>query len=908
VDLLKQIPVKNKEIGRRDFIKKGSLATAALLALRLPALAETLNWRIAEGKTLLDKKLDPAWVKSLYNRGNATTYLKTKNELAYIGMPVGGIGCGCVYAGGDGRLWLWDIFNQNQTGVVYKEVPWNDFPVGKTTRILTPWDGANYVSPVKDIRPLDQGFAFKFEINGETVIKRLQSEDWDEIAFEATYPMATVHYTDNRLPVNLSAKIYSPFIPLDEDNSGLPATIYSFQITNNTDKEVKVTVTGWLENKCSLYYEKSDQFNRSNSAVQVGENWMVKEIGHDKNWADHNMELAPDFGELGVLSLNPATKVNTNAGLTDNTLFTEENREQTDQKYDEKLAGSVSNRITINAGQSGEMHYAFCWYFPNLSFSQIKNENRRYYVNKFKSVVDVAGFISQNFKNLSSLTQLWCDTWYGQSTLPHWLLERTIANASTLATTTSHRFSSGRFYGWEGVGSCEGTCTHVYQYAQAMGRLFPALERDIRERVDLGIAFHEDGHIGFRAEGDQNPAIDGQAGRVLGIYREHQISIDNSFLTRNWDKTKKAVQYIINQDKDGDGMLDTPIENTLDAKWPGEISWLVGLCLAAVKAGQLMAEEMNDMQFATACKKFVTKGKANMATELFNGEYFIHKPDPKIGKTVLGSYNTCHIDQVYGQSWAFQVGIKERIIDKDKTLSALKALWKYNFTTDVGPYIKTHKGGRAYALPGEGGIIMNTNPKNDPLPYGVKDAWQLGYFNECMSGFEHQLASHFMAEGMTDESLITVRTIHDRYHAAKRNPFNEVECSDHYARAMASYNTFITACGFEYHGPKKYMKFSPKLSKDNFKAAFTSAKGWGTYSQVMEKGVQIHQVELKYGSLELQTISLDKLKPKAKNKVTVTLDTQTIVVTHQSDDERIDINFNNNMKINTNQILLIRIG
>ncbi len=900
--------MKKNKIDRRDFIKRGSLASAALLLTRFPAWGK-VPYKYTNGLSgELEKKLDPAWVKSLYNRGEATTYLKTKNELDYIGMPVGGIGCGCVYAGGDGRLWLWDIFNQNQTGVIYKEIPWHDSPVDRAAKILTPFDGANYVVPVKDVRPLDQGFAFKFEVNGKTIIKRLQSEDWDEIGFEATYPMATVHYTDSQLPVTLSAKIYSPFIPLDEDNSGLPATIYSFQITNNSGSVIKVSVTGWLENKCSIYYERSDQFNRSNTAVQAGEDWMVKSIGHNTNWGDYNMELAPDYGELGILSLNPGTIVNTDADLSNDTLFNKENKEKVIQKFDKKLTGSVSNEIALAAGQSGQLHYAFCWYFPNISFGQIKTDNKRYYTNKFKSVTDVGAYISQNFEKLSSQTQLWVDTWYGQSTLPHWLLERTIANASTLATTTSHRFASGRFYGWEGVGSCPGNCTHVYQYAQAMGRLFPALERDQRERVDLGLAFYDDGHIGFRAEADHHPAIDGQSGRVLGMYREHQMSTDSSFLTRNWPKTKMAVQYIMNQDKDGDGMLDTPIENTLDAKWPGEIAWLVGLCLAAVKAGQLMAEEMNDSQFAATCAAFVTKGRANMESQLFNGEYFIHKPDAKLGKTVLGSYNTCHIDQVYGQSWAFQVGIKERIIDKDKTMSALWALWKYNFTTDVGPYIQTHKGGRGYALPGEGGIIMNTNPQNDPQPYGTKDAWQLGYFHECMSGFEHQLASHYMAEGMTDESLIATRTIHDRYHAAKRNPFNEVECSDHYARAMASYNTFITACGFEYHGPKGYLRFSPKLNRDNFKAAFTSAKGWGTYSQVLEKGAQIHTVELKYGSLELLTLSLDKLGHKTPNKVTVTINNQPVAVTHKWDNDAIDISFNNRVTVDTNQVLYVRIG
>jgi len=41
-------------------------------------------------------------------------------------------------------------------------------------------------------------------------------------------------------------------------------------------------------------------------------------------------------------------------------------------------------------------------------------------------------------------------------------------------------------------------------------------------------------------------------------------------------------------------------------------------------------------------------------------------------------------------------------------------------------------------------------------------------------------------EGMVMEGLAVERAVHDRYHAAKRNPWNEVECGDHYARSMAS--------------------------------------------------------------------------------------------------------------------------
>ena len=80
---------------------------------------------------------------------------------------------------------------------------------------------------------------------------------------------------------------------------------------------------------------------------------------------------------------------------------------------------------------------------------------------------------------------------------------------------------------------------------------------------------------------------------------------------------------------------------------------------------------------------------------------------------------------------------------------------------------------------------------------------------------------------MVQEGLAITAQIHDRYHASRRNPWNEVECGDHYARAMASYGVFLAACGFEYHGPKGHLGFAPRLTPEDFRAAFTTAGGLG---------------------------------------------------------------------------------
>ena len=113
-----------------------------------------------------------------------------------------------------------------------------------------------------------------------------------------------------------------------------------------------------------------------------------------------------------------------------------------------------------------------------------------------------------------------------------------------------------------------------------------------------------------------------------------------------------------------------------------------------------------------------------------------------------------------------------------------------------------------------------------------------------------------IAEGMLLEGFAIERAVHDRYHASKRNPWNEVECGDHYARSMASYGVFLAACGFKYHGPKGHIGFAPKLTPENFKAAFTAAEGWGSFSQKLEAGKLNAEIALKWGQLRLRSISL----------------------------------------------------
>jgi uncharacterized protein (DUF608 family) len=524
----------------------------------------------------------------------------------------------------------------------------------------------------------------------------------------------------------------------------------------------------------------------------------------------------------------------------------------------DKLIGAIGRKFKLAAGESVEIDFVLAWYFPNLVLHGLPSKGR-FYSSKVESSQAVAQYVTDNFQRLCAQTTLWRDTWY-DSTLPQWFLDRTFQNICNVATSTSFRLADGRFYSWEGVASCPGTCTHVWHYAHALARLFPALERDTRERVDLGVGFNpQSGVMGFRAEFDRNLAVDGQAGTLLRIYREHQHSPDDSFLRRNWPKIRKAFDPLLKLDGDQDGILEGAQMNTLDQPWYGKIAWMSSLYNAALLAGEQMARVVGDDQFADHCKQIASRGSQNIVKELFDGEYFFNEVDPnKLNK--INSGTGCEIDQVFGQSWAFQVHLG-RVLPKNETRSALRSLWKYNFTPNVGPYREHYKSGRWFAMPGEAGLLMCSFPRPSwdyEQAHGKGQAeWAAGYLNECMNGFEYQVAGHMIWEGMVKEGLAITRALDDRYAPEKRNPWNEIECGDHYSRSMASYGVFIAACGYEYDGPAGYLAFAPRVSPEDFKCPFTAAEGWGTYSQQIAPNAFNAQLALKYGKLRLASLALD---------------------------------------------------
>jgi len=1025
-----------RTVPRREFLKVAGVGVVgSLVGGQRTVMAGGFSAEDLRGEHLVpaDKKLDPSWVRALFERGEKEIY--RGKALDNIGMPCGGIGSGQLYLCGDGTLGSWQVFN-------YAESNW----VGDTHATYQHRGFA---------KPVDQGFAVAVRSGDENpLVRKLSRDGFNNISFNGQYPIGTVQYDDEGVPVRVTMEAFSPFIPLNAEDSGLPATLFHITVENRSDRQLHASVLGWLENAVCHRTRGQIVGKRTTQVVQTDNRGFVLHsaqededalksrpeprpsvVFEDFEGGDYDVwtvegkafGTAPASGTLanqqpvsdfegkglvnsylggdvpkGKMTSRPFTInrrfINLKVGggghpdktcvslvvdgkticsarggnteqlrwiswpveslegrgarveiiddasggwghvLVDQIEFSDESRSgavaalteaadfgtmvlactpaEVSPRGDAPAAGPAehfveegertiplggkligrlrSTEVALAPGEKHSVTFLLAWHFPNAAQGNA-------YAVRFQDAEAIASYVLDEHDRLAGQTRLWRDTYY-DSTLSCWLLDRLHSTVSTLATGTCQWWADGRFYAYEGVTCCGGTCTHVWNYAHAHARLFPAMTRTIRTMQDLcpreeGGGFHPDsGLVGFR--GNDAYAADGQCGTILKAYREHQMSSDDTFLRQFWPRIKKALVYSMSQDGNSDGLIENTQHNTYDINYEGANTFVGSLYLAALRAGEEMARETGDIPFAERCLAVFESGTRLSQERLWNGEYFIQDVD--LQKHPKHQYaEGCLSDHLFGQGWACQLGLGD-IYPKEMARSALGAIWKYNWAPDVTPYNDVHKPFRWFITPGQAGLFTCTWPKGEYLPEGTV------YKNEVWTGIEYQVAGHMIAEGMVTEGLAICRAVHDRYQPDLINPYNEVECGDHYARAMASWGVYLALAGFECHGPKGHLGFAPKVTPDDFKAAFTAAEGWGTFEQAREGGGQTERITVVWGKLRLKSLSFAVSAPS--QSVSVTIGGQDIPLMSQVVDARILITLEREVTLNRGDVIEIRLG
>jgi len=534
--------------------------------------------------------------------------------------------------------------------------------------------------------------------------------------------------------------------------------------------------------------------------------------------------------------------------------------------------GAVATSVSVPAGGTVEVPFLLVWHYPN-KYSADHAWMGCHYATQWPDARAVLRDLAPRYAELRRRTGQFRRTFY-DSTLPYWLLDCVTANAAIARHIgVVFRIANGDVYGWEGSnGCCEPTCTHVWGYEQSLARFFPDLERDMRridflhqQRADGGVNNRTDVPSPPRPTGEQ-PFADGHASCILKAYREALNQPDDAFFRQYWPHIKRAVEYLIARDAKSaagqpSGVLQDDQWNTYDEALHGVTTFISGYYLAALRAGEEWARRQGDAAAADRFHSIFERGQKKLVELCWNGEYFQqHLPDYQKRQGEVGP--GCMADQLIGQWWAHQLGLGY-ILPQPMVADALRAIFKYNFKSDLTGWPHAP---RPFAGAKDKGLIVCTWPKG-----GRPDHVML-YSDEVWTGIEYQVAALMIYEGLVEEGFAIVKAARDRYDGLprppiSRNPWNEIECGGHYARAMSSGSLLPALAGWEYDGPRQALRFAPRHTPEQFKAFFTAPEVWGSLSQSREGQSQRNEISVREGRLAISKVALAAMSAPGRVKV-----------------------------------------
>ena len=806
------------------------------------------------------------------------------DHLGEVAMPMGGIGTGTVSLGGRGDLRDWEVMNAPAKGYT---------PTGCFFALYARAMGRSAVT-----RALEGPLRPPFEGSSGSTVANHGLPRFRDCSFDAAYPLAQVHLADPDVPLDVRLESFNPLIPGNASDSGLPVVALRYVLVNRSTKSVAASVCGSIAN-----FIGDDGSNGKISKGRIryskrGMNGLVcSSEGVNKAAQQWGTMALATTARRGLSYTTGWVSKGSRQGVRTESLRLEQFWEDfsTDgrltsrpEKNVDDPRGSLAVSLTIPPRSERSVTFLIAWHFPNrMTWSpegpagdkiDIKKDREgNFYATKFRDAWDVA------LKTAAALPRLERDTVAFvqsllDSDLPAEIKESALFNISTLRTQTAFRIESGHLLGWEGThasaGCCFGSCTHVWNYETTTPFLFGDLARTMRE-VEFLYATRTTGHMTFRTTLPLNTAnqrhfmaaADGQMGCLMKLYREWQLHGDDDWLRSVWPMARKALAFCWvpgGWDADKDGVMEGTQHNTMDVNYYGPNPQMGGWYLGALRAAEEMARHLGDDEFAGTCRDLFERGRRWYDENLFNGEYYEHEVrPPKKGQEIapglhlnvfdpdalasatdppnqLGS--GCLIDQLVGQYMAHVLGLGY-LFKRTQVRKTLSSIVKYNQLDNFYGHLNIM---RSYALSDESAVVMCTYPR------GQQPGTSFPYYTEVMTGFEHQLASHMIYEGQEKEGLEIIRAIRARYDGKRRNPFNEAECGNHYARAMAAWSHVLAWTGFRYSAVTQTMTFGTRVGTH----FWSNGSAWGT-CRLRRPGAG-YRVTLRvlYGSVKLREFAL----------------------------------------------------
>ena len=253
-------------------------------------------------------------------------------------------------------------------------------------------------------------FVIKAEKDGELFDARvLQSTENQDVVlpfFEKSeavsfFPFTEICFSDSSFPADVKMTAYSPFIPLNDTDSGIPAVSFEFEIKNKSDERIDYSLCLVSSNL------NKDSYNRM-GCTDTGEAY-IHLYGEDED--DFNTCISTSGKNVSFCEYTSIFD------FTKNFIFNSTLCNMT--KYecsDSFLSGALCTHFSLAENEVSHVSYCFSWYFPQNKFS------KNYYAQYFESSLECASYFFRQKDRLFSNCMEFCENVFG-ATLPESVLE-----------------------------------------------------------------------------------------------------------------------------------------------------------------------------------------------------------------------------------------------------------------------------------------------------------------------------------------------------------------------------------------------------------------------------------------------------------------------------------------------------
>ena len=722
------------------------------------------------------------------------------DHLLRVALPLGGIGCGSVSLSGRGELVDWEIMNSPNKGMA------DQSPIARTFfAIRVKGDSHESTTMLAGpLHPVELGAAMGASAPQAGLPR------FAEASFEGVFPFGTARLSDKELPVRVAVRGFSPFVPGNSADSSLPIASLVYEVENLSGEPLEVSVCAFLRNIVGDGAEVAAGCRRARTEYRDG--------GSVRGLVCSPVDIAGDAPSWGTLALVTPDRDGSlswrEACVPDRWSrpvldFWDDLSDDGDLSArptggDAPPHGGLCLRKTVPPGATVSYGWAFAWHFPNrAAWNDAKTIVGNWYCSNYADAWDAAKKIVPRLPDLERASLAFVRGILSLDAPPE-IKEAALSNLAVLKSQTVFRIPSGHLMGWEGVadrkGSCFGSCTHVWNYENAVACLFPDLSRSMRD-VEFNHALDPaTGAMDFRvhlplgSKRFDHVAADGQMGCIVKAYRDWRICGDDAWLAAMWPKIKKALEFAWTDewpmwnakwqkggwDASRSGLMDGEQHNTMDVKYYGPNPLLGFWYLCALRAAEEMAKAVGDGAFADECRALFKKGSGRIDAELFNGDYYEQRIEQGHGELDFQMGRCCLVDQLVGQQMAHLWDLGD-LAKRENLRRTCESIMKWNFLPSFSRHFNNM---RTFCAGRESGLLMGSWPRGrlkTPFPY----------FGETMTGFEYVAAAEMIFQGMDDAAVRVVKAVRDRHDGLKRNPFDEPECGHNYARSMASWNCLL---------------------------------------------------------------------------------------------------------------------